>query len=167
VLVYKQLLLNQAKNLRGMFQVAELKQSSNFTSVCGTGGQGFAAERMVNGHMVCNFYKTFTFGANHRLAILANPSCGGWCAYVDGSVIDGPWNTLGMPNGGYAVARAEAKWTSDAPYYDVTWGPSGYTPWQYTNTNGQSYTTIGTSYSVRDDLGWTLQGTPSPFAIYR
>jgi hypothetical protein len=147
------------------FQVGEYK-SYHYTTKCGTGGEGYAVERVINDQSLCILHGGHTYGVNHRFAILLTSSCGGWCAYVDGSVIEGPYNNLGLPNGGYVVARAESYWTSATPSYWMTWGPSGYTPWQFSNNGGSSYTTIVYSNGGKDYPNWTLQGTPSPFSIY-
>jgi hypothetical protein len=128
---------------------------------------GIAVERTTDGvNYTCDFWSTADtrFGVNHRIAVVA-PGSGGWDAYLDGNRLEGPF-TLGM-SGGYPIARAEAFWTTTAPSYNVTWGPSGYTPWQYTTNHGNTYTTIVNSGAAASSSGWNLDNTPSPFRIYR
>jgi hypothetical protein len=142
-------------------QVGDLKETSGYTSDCGTGSVGLASERQVSGNYTCDM--TFaSFGADHRLAVVKVAA--GWQSYEDGVVIDGPFS-LGF-TAGYSVARAEAYWASTGPTYGFTWGPSGETAWQYTTDGGSTYTTISTATSGQDG-GWSIGSPPSPFSITR
>jgi len=146
-----------------MLQVGDLKQTSGYTSDCGTGSIGIMTERQTDPFTyVCDM--TFaSFGADHRLAIVH--VSGGWQSYEDGVVIDGPFS-LGGFLAGYSVARAEAYWGSTGPSFGFTWGPSGETQWQYSTNGGTSYTTVSSASSLNNG-GWLIGSPPSPFSINR
>ena len=149
------------------FQTGELTKNID-GSDCANAGTGYMAEREISGTLYCDFFyqNPISFGSNHRFAVLYNTTCGGWCAYMDGNLVDGPFTNIGMGGAGYAAARGELYYGSLEPVFDMTYGPSGYTPWQYTNDGGQSYTTIGSSSGYKQDPLFSMSGTPSPFEIY-
>jgi hypothetical protein len=151
-----------------MIQIAEEKDY-NHASDCGPAYSGISVERVINGNYTCTPHTGYTFGHNYRLATVRILGSG-WHAYVDGSDIGGPYD-VNMPQGSsmFAFALAEAVWTSSSPDFNFTWGPTGYMKWSFSTDNGSSYTVIGTSHGYQDppSSGWILQGTPSPFRIYR
>jgi hypothetical protein len=144
-----------------LLQLGELKETSSYSSDCGTGSIGLASEREISSSYYCNMYFG-GFGTNYRLASVHGSN--GWSTYENGTLLDGPWS-LGY-TGGYSVARAEAYWSSSGPSYDFTWGPSGYTAWQYSTCGGCSYTTISSASSANSG-GWNIGSPPSPFDIWR
>jgi hypothetical protein len=159
-----------SNNAGNMIQVGEIKMSSTVTvDNCGH-GNGVIIEREKDGNYTCTLKTGYTFGSNHMFKVL-RVSGGGWHAYVDGGDIGGPYD-INLPQGAtaYAKARAEAEYSnSQSMPFDFTWGPSGYESWQFTTDNGSSWTQIGTShgYQAPTNSGWHLEGTPSPFRIYR
>lgn len=142
-------------------QVGELKETSGYSSDCGTSSIGIAVEYVISSSYSCDMFFG-SFGSDHRFAAVRVSS--GWQAYEDGTVIDGPFS-LGY-TGGYTVARGEAYWASTGPNFNFTWGPSGETAWQYSTDGGSSYTTVS-SASSSNDGGWTIGSPPSPFTISR
>lgn len=145
----------------GLFQVGHIKEGANFTSNCGTGTIGFMVERKaVGGSYLCNAFFG-SFGSNHKFSAL-HVSGSGWNAYIDGVRYDGPY-ALGFTSG-YAYAVGEYNGTAPSSYL-MTFGPSGYTPWQYT-IDRTTWNTV-TSASTFDGGGWFIGSVPSPFNISR
>jgi hypothetical protein len=143
-------------------QIGEVKETAGYAIECGPPGSiGIVVERVIGGGYNCNLYFG-VFGSNHRFAIVHGSN--GWSGYEDGPAIDGPW-ALGMTSG-YSVARAESYWSGAGPNYNFTWGPSGFTAWQYSTCGGCSYTTINSATPFNGG-GWTVGAPPSPFSISR
>lgn len=145
----------------GLYQIGHIKEGASFTSDCGTNTIGFMAERRaVGGAFLCNAIFG-VFGSNHKFSAL-HVSGAGWEGFIDGVKNDGPY-ALGFTSG-YAYAVAE--YNGGVPTsYSMTWGPSGFTPWEYT-LDGTTWNTVDLS-STFNDGGWIIGGTPSPFTISR
>lgn len=146
----------------GLIQFGHLKHGSSFSSNCGPAGTiGYMVERRaVSGSYLCNAFFG-SFGSNQKFSVL-HVSGSGWNAYLNGSKIDGPY-ALGYTSG-YAIAVGE--YNGSAPSsYSMTFGPSGYTPWQ-TTLDRTNWFDI-TSATNFNDGGWSITNLPSPFSISR
>lgn len=164
-----------------MMQAGEIKEDNNYGTGndCNTDGAlgrtAIIREWVSNDlgfRYQCDIYQNIArtdFGSGGNFAaVLATH----WEAFYNSNQIATPV-ALGFSSG-YTVARAEAQWTTSAPTYDVTWGPSGQTPkWQFkTDSSGccTSYTNVA-NYGSTDfpgDGGWGFnQSSPPAFEITR
>jgi hypothetical protein len=153
----------------GLFQFGTIDQGAFMSTSCGSGQiLGYMVERRVRlGPYLCNAYSG-TFGSQHKFSVLRAADGSGFRAYLDGNVFAGPY-ALGFPSQGVAVAVGEYNDAGAAPTsYDFVWGPIGSTtPWQNTVDHGATWITVSNSAGVFAAPGWTVQGVPSPFHIYR
>jgi hypothetical protein len=150
-----------------MMQIGEVDTSSSSTMDCGSNVTGvFVETETSGGNYVCPKTNGIAAFGNGGLFAVAHAPSGGLEAFWNSNVFYGPID-VGF-SAGYSIARAESRWTSSGPTYNMTWGPSGQTAWQF-KTDGGSYQTINVSSGVQNapplDV-WHLGGTPSPFTIY-
>jgi hypothetical protein len=152
----------------GMFQFGEISESSTVSTDCGRGTIGYFIEYAPSGgQLTCNIYLG-GFGTQHKFSVLRASNGSGFSAYLDGNYFAGPW-ALGFPSLGKAYAVAEYNGCCNPPTsYDFVWGPTGgTTPWQRTSDYGATWTTVSSGDTTFNGGGWTVQGVPSPFHIYR
>jgi hypothetical protein len=149
----------------GLIQFGFLKVGSNFITGCGTDTVGYMVERKASGGpFICNDYFG-AFGTRAKFSVLRAADGSGFRAYLDGSVFAGPY-ALGFPSNGIAIAVGEYL-GNPPPSYNMTFGPSGFTPWQWTSTNGNNWTTVSVADSTFNGGGWIIGAEPSPFNISR
>lgn len=155
----------------GMIQTGYIEESSTFASDCDMNDPGITAVMTEYTADSVNYTCDVYIGGQHDLfgegdLFTAALGSGGWETFWDGQkeyTITG----LGFSSG-YSVARGEAKWGSSNPAFNVTWGPSGKTAWQYkTDSSGccTSYTNVLSGATKVNDGLWSIGTPPSPFSI--
>jgi hypothetical protein len=146
------------------FQMGQEKQTTT-SDDCGSHGSTtfIFIEYVYQGQYTCPKQTEISggFGTGELYAVAL--SSGGWEGFWNSNLFYGPIN-LGLPTG-YGIARAEISRLSTGPTYNMTWGPTGTTKWEYKTGTG-NYVEVGTSSGTSIPAGdWHLGGTPSPFNL--
>jgi hypothetical protein len=171
-----------AQTTTGGIQTGYYKGTSTAQTDCGTAPLGVFTEYLpVGGNYHCIIFSSSIFGAGDQLTV-HHDSTNGWQTFENGTAeLPNPLTSsyMGFATGN-SFARGEVHWTSNLPTFDVTWGPSGQTHWQYMTSSSGTYSDVqsyangtshnGTYFDTQDtDNDWNV-GTsgadpPSPFDI--
>jgi hypothetical protein len=156
--------------ITGMLQTGVWNQGTLVISTCGPGARtGYFAERKsfgspdVPSSYTCHFFPG-AFGTSAEFKVARLTANHTWAAYRNNVSLGGPWNLgFNIPSHIYAIGE----WVS-APTqsFNVTYGPSGTTPWQVRLSNG-TYATINIATPFDDFNEWGAGALPSPFAIFK
>jgi hypothetical protein len=171
-----------AQTSTGGIQTGYWKATSDDDTDCGIGPLGVFTEYLpVGGIYHCIIFSSSTFGFGDKFTV-HHDSTNGWQTFLNGTAeLANPISSSVMGFGsGNSFARGEVIWTSNHPTFDVTWGPSGQTHWEYMTQSSGTYNDVqsyangtshnGTAFDNEDsDNDWNV-GTsgadpPSPFDI--
>jgi hypothetical protein len=148
-----------------MYQGGFLNEA-NFTYCGMDDANGIAFESESNNTYVCYLVdslppNTFPFAPTETYAISDN--AGGWTGYLNGTLVNGPFNNLGFTSG-YADARAESYYEGNCEVtQSVQFGQGGWA-WSDSTNSGSSWNTISSGTGADTGL-YTVGSAPSPFTI--
>lgn len=156
-------------------QTGELKDDYGFgASDCDNGTDGVVALVEEWGSSLSNYkcdvipstVTRDTFGNGNEFACALGVN--GWGCFFNSNKEESEVS-LGF-SGGYTVARAEAFWGNAHPSWDLTWGGSSGTPWQYKLDSG-SYEDIRSGAiryqfsSPSGNANWNINSGEPPFGV--